>query len=360
MPPSIRVLIVDDSTYVRMVLNRILERASGIEVVGQAGDGQEALRLAAQLKPDVMTLDVEMPGLNGLEVLRQLLPHNPIAVVMLSSLTQHGAEVTLQALELGAVDFVGKPGSAGVPDLATVQHRLLMKVRGAARARVRSRPTTSARPAPVETPVPTRIQHNPAVLIASSTGGPGTLDTLLSALPPNLPAAFAITQHMPPDFMHTFAARLDANCSLQVREAAAGDVLRPATVLVAPGDYHMIIGPRGVIHLSHDAEIWGVRPAADPMMASAAENLKTPLIGVVLTGMGCDGAQGVVEIKRAGGVVVAEDEQSCVIYGMPKAAAETGACDYIVSLSDMPQVLTDQINKLATGGNSNLVAVGEG
>ncbi len=360
MPPPIRVLIVDDSTYVRMVLNRMLERAAGIEVVGQAGDGQEALRLAAQLKPDVMTLDVEMPKLDGLEVLRRLLPHNPIPVVMLSSLTQRGAEVTLQALELGAVDFVGKPGSAGVPDLATVQHQLLMKVRVAARARVGARLAASARPAPVETPVPTYVQHNPAVLIASSTGGPGTLDTLLSALPPKLPAAFAITQHMPPDFTRAFAARLDANCGLQVREAAAGDVLRPGTVLLAPGDYHMIIGPRGIIHLSKDPAVWAVRPAADPMMLSAVENLKTPLIGVVLTGMGRDGAQGVVEIKRAGGVVVAEDEQSCVIYGMPKAAAETGACDYIVSLSDMPQLLTDQVNKLATGGNTDLVAVGGG
>ncbi len=357
MASPIRVLIVDDSTYVRMVLNRMLEAAPGIQVIGQAADGQEALNLASRLKPDVMTLDVEMPKLNGLEVLRRLLPQNPVAVVMLSSLTQYGAEVTLQALELGAVDFVGKPGSAGVPDLATVEHQLLMKVRGAARARVGPSLDAGPRPAPVQTPPPMRVRQIPTVLIASSTGGPGTLDRLLSALPDRLPATFAITQHMPPDFTRIFAARLDASCGLNVKEAVTGDVLRPGTVLLAPGDYHMIIGPRGIIHLSHDTEIWGVRPAADPMMISAAENLKTPLIAVILTGMGCDGARGAVEVKRVGGVVVAEDEQSCVIYGMPKAALETGACDHIVSLSEMPQLLTNQVNRLAAGDSRAPVAV---
>jgi len=204
-----------------------------------------------------------------------------------------------------------------------------------------------------------QFRQHPTVLIASSTGGPGTLDALLSALPPSVPAAFAITQHMPPHFTRALAQRLDDNSPLAIREAEEGDLLRPGGGLVAPGDYHMIIGPQGIVHLSKAPPVYGVRPAADPMMSSAADNLRVPLLGVVLTGMGTDGAEGVTRIKRAGGVVVAQDEQSCVIYGMPKAAAATGACDHIVSLADMPQLLTDEIHRLATAYSPGMAAASE-
>jgi two-component system, chemotaxis family, protein-glutamate methylesterase/glutaminase len=348
MASPIRVLIVDDSSYVRMVVSRMLGRAHDIEVVGQAADGQDALQMALALKPDVITLDVEMPKLNGLEVLRRLLPREQIPVVMLSSLTQARADVTLQALELGAVDFVGKPGSAGVPDIAAVEYSLLMKVRAAAGARVLAPLQKRGFVQAVDPAVSPQIRRQPTLLMASSTGGPGTVANLLAALPPDLPARLALTQHMPASFTQSFAARLDAECELEVREAAEGDMLHVGTVLLAPGDWHMIIGPQGIIHLSNAELVWGVRPAADPMMQSAAENLREPLIGLVLTGMGCDGADGLRSIKHANGVAIAQDEQSSVIYGMPKAAAETGICDHIAPLDKLPELIVKQIYRLAT------------
>lgn len=346
MSAPIRVLIVDDSNYVRLVLKRMLSQARGIEVVGLATDGLEAVHMAARLKPDVITLDVEMPRLDGLGFLRRVLPRNPIPVVMLSSLTQQGAAVTLEALELGAVDFMGKPGSAGVPDLKSVERQLIARIRGAAKARV----FTAAPRRPVPQVMPalprTRSANNPVILIASSTGGPHTLAELLSALPANLPASLAITQHMPPAFTEALAARLDRCSSLTVRQAAAGDVLEAGTALLAPGDYHMIIGPHGIVHLSQEPSVCGVRPAANPMMTSAATNLRCPLVALILTGMGSDGAEGAVAVKQAGGTVIAQDEHTSVIYGMPRAAADTGSCDHIAALHDIPALLIQVVSKL--------------
>ncbi|HEY3396396.1 MAG TPA: chemotaxis response regulator protein-glutamate methylesterase [Armatimonadota bacterium] len=344
MPTPIRVLIVDDSAYVRLVLTRLLAGEPDIVVVGQAADGAEALVAAENLRPDVMTLDVEMPKLSGLEVLARLLPRRPIPVLMLSSLTQHGAEVALEALRLGAVDCLGKPGSAGVPDLESVRRQLVAKVRAAAGARVRVPPAGVPPPRPTPRLRPA-LSSRPAgpmttVLIASSTGGPGSLHTVLSALPEHFPAAIAITQHLPPAFTAALARRLDDDCALSVREAREGDLLRPGCVLVAPGDRHMLLGPQGVVHLSADPPLWGVRPAADRMMISAAQHLTGPLIGVVLTGMGRDGAEGIRAIKQAGGTCLAESEATAVIYGMPKAAWETGSCDRELPLPEIGPALT--------------------
>jgi two-component system, chemotaxis family, protein-glutamate methylesterase/glutaminase len=360
MAKPVRVLVVDDSAYVRLVVTRLLGGSAGFEVIGQARDGLEALSLAEKLMPDVITLDVEMPAMDGLQVLRTLLPRRRVPVVMLSSLTQQGADVTLEALRLGAVDVVGKPGSPGVPDLEAVRFQLLTKVRAAASARVSVpegvKPVSSGahasargtQPATSALGLRSRPDSVPTVLIASSTGGPGALHALFSALPGDLPAALAITQHMPPAFTEALARRLNDNCPLTVREAAEGDVLQPGVALVARGDHHMIIGPQGIIHLSSEPPVWGVRPAADPMMISAAENLRSPLIGVVLTGMGQDGAQGVLQIARAGGVVIAESEESAVIYGMPKAAKETGCCEHILPLSSIAARLAKLVRERVT------------
>jgi len=328
-----------------------LEADPQMQVIGQASDGEQALELAEQLQPDVITLDVEMPKLSGLEVLEQLLPRHPIPVVMLSSLTtQFGAETTIKALQLGAVDFIGKPGSAGVPDLNTVQGQLLRKVRVAAGAQVRVGGAARSPQAPTAKAI--RGDRIPTVLIAASTGGPGALDFLLSSLPEKLPAAIAITQHMPPQFTQVFAERLNEKSPLEVKEAEEGDTLQAAAALIAPGDYHMLLEPKGVVRLSQDGPLWGVRPAADPMMQSAARNLHTPLIGVILTGIGEDGAAGAVAIKGTGGTVIAEAEESCVIYGMPKAAVATGCCDFVTPLPDMPQKLVDNINAMAGAYNA--------
>jgi len=319
MHKPIRVLVVDDSAYVRLVVTRMLSAEPYLEVVGQAFNGEQALELADKLQPDVITLDVEMPKLNGLEVLRRLLPRNPIPVVMLSSLTRHGAQVTLEALSLGAVDFVAKPGSAGVPDLQAVHAQLISKVRAAAAAKVVPPPPPRRRPAPPSSPAPSPsliTGRTPVVLVAASTGGPGALHSLLAALPDALPAAFAITQHMPPSFTEALAQRLDGLCA------------------------------RGAVHLSKDPPLWGVRPAADPMMISAAHSLRCPLVGVVLTGMGRDGAEGVKAIKQAGGTVIAESEQTAVIYGMPKAAYETGCCSAVLPLHDIADHIAGLVNNI--------------
>lgn len=345
---SIRVLIVDDSSYVRMVLARLLEAARGVEVIGQARDGLEALSLVQELKPDVVTLDVEMPRMSGLELLEKLLPLHPVPVVMLSSLTHAGAEVTMRALQLGAVDFIGKPGSAGVPDLEAVQNQLIVKVRAAASANVHVPAAGSVPVAPVGGIRSGIVRQTPTVLVAASTGGPQTLHTLFSSLPPGLPACWAVTQHMPPSFTTSLAARLAAVSPIPFEEASEGSVLKTGAGLLARGDTHMIIGPQGIVHLARSEPVWGCRPAADPMMASATENLIGPLIGVVLTGMGTDGAEGLKRIKQVGGVAIAQDKHSSIIYGMPKAAAQTGICDHILPLSEIPARLVEIINDLAT------------
>ena len=344
-------LLVNDSVYVQLVLRRLLEADLQIEVVGQVSNGQEALRLAEQLEPDVIMLDVEMPKLDGLEVLEKLLPQHPIPVIILSSLAEFGAEATVKALELGAVDFVGKPGSAAVPDLGALQEQLHSKIRVAASARVMT-PVAQEGPR-FRRAAPLTTEKTPTVLIASSTGGPGTLAFLLSALPSDLPAAIAITQHMPPTFTKALAHHLNKKTPLQVKEVQDGDALQAGTALVARGGYHMILEPTRTVHLSRQRAVGGMGPAADPMMESAAHNLHTPLVGVVLTGMGQDGARGIVAVKEAGGTVMAQDEESCVIYGMPKAAAATGCCDWIVSLADMPQKLIDTVSKLAAGHDTH-------
>lgn len=344
----IRVLIVDDSTYVRMVLLRLLSSANGIEVIGQARNGAEAISLAQELKPDVLTLDVDMPGMSGLEVLEKLLPIYPVPVVMLSSMTHVGAEVTMRALQLGAIDFIGKPGSAGVPDLEAVQKQLIVKIRQAASANVHLPSPPSVTVPPAQALRRRALRQIPTVLVAASTGGPQTLHTLFSALPADLPASWAVTQHMPPSFTTSLAARLAAVSPISFEEASEGRVLTAGVGFIARGDHHMIIGSQGVIHLGRSEPVWGCRPAADPMMISAAQNLAGPLIGVVLTGMGTDGAEGLRHIKQAGGVAIAQDKHTSVIYGMPKAAAETGICDYILPLSDIPERLAAIIGDLAT------------
>jgi two-component system chemotaxis response regulator CheB len=347
MSTKIRVLNVDDSTYVRLVLSRLLGAAEDIEVVGQAADGQEGLKLAAKLQPDVITLDIEMPQVDGLEFLRRLMPEQPTPVVMLSSLTQAGAEPTLEALSLGAVDFVGKPGSAGVPDLETVQRQLVRKIRAAAGATPRTPQTRPPQPTEHTPRPPRRVDaSSPCILVASSTGGPRTLDAIFSSIPPDIPASFAVTQHIPAEFSRALSERLDGKCPLHIRQAEKGDALQPGTVLTAPGDYHMAIGAKGVVDLSTDEPVWGVRPAADVMMKTAAESLSRPLIALILTGMGQDGAEGCVAVSETGGIVLAEAEESCVVYGMPKAAHETGCCDKMLTLERIPAHLVRVANDL--------------
>jgi two-component system chemotaxis response regulator CheB len=342
-PHPIRVLVVDDSPLVRRSLEAILERDPGIVVVGSAIDGMEALAKIRALRPDVVTLDVLMPRLDGIKVLACAMGENPLPVLMLSSLTQEGAEVTLQALDLGAVDFVDKNGLLSAPD-ARAAEELLGKLRAAAAvepSRLGKRRTVSGATAAG------RRAGGPAgadlIVIGASTGGPAALQALLPALPADLPAGLVVIQHIPAAFTRPLAARLDAASSLTVREAEAGDRVRPGEVLIAPGGRHLTFAlQEGApsVQLSFEPSGTLHRPSVDLAMQSAAECLGSRSAGVLLTGMGSDGAWGMWAIKSRGGRTIAQSEESCVVYGMPGAAVELNAVSELVPLEQMAERIT--------------------
>ena len=321
---KIRVLVVDDSAFVRKAVERMLSTAADIEVVGTAGDGEEGLRKVRELSPDVVTLDVKMPRLGGLETLERLMREHPVPVLLMSTLTQEGAEVTLRGLELGAMDFVDK-SSVQPMTMLSLADELIAKIRALGGARVRARPHEPARSEAVATVAPAE-----AVVIAASTGGPTALQAVVSALPAGLPAAVLIVQHIPRGFTRSLAERLDARSAIPVREARDGEAVAPGTVLIAPAGIHTRLVRRGgAILVSLDEEPRDAlhRPSADVLMASAAAVYGARVVGVVLTGMGSDGTEGLRAIRAAGGRTLAESEETCVIFGMPKAAIEAGVVD---------------------------------
>jgi two-component system chemotaxis response regulator CheB len=336
----IRVLVVDDSAFVRQALTRMLSAAPGVKVVGTAVDGQDGVEKVLLLGPDVVTLDVKMPRLGGLEALQQIMERCPTPVLLLSSLTSEGADITLRGLELGAVDFIDKSSVQGNMNLLNIAGELVAKVRalaGAPRRRLVQPP-----PAPAVLPAPrARAGVSPAevVAIGTSTGGPPALQQII----PRLPAAFAgtilVVQHMPVGFTRSLAERLDQRSLLPVREAEDGEALVPGQVLIAPAGRHLKVRrrptqsprvwlddePRGALH----------RPSVDVLMATVARVYGPRALGIVLTGMGTDGVEGLRAIRAAGGRTLAESEESCVIYGMPKAALEAGVAERAVPLARM-------------------------
>lgn len=328
MTDRIRVLVVDDSAFVRKAVERMLGAAGDIEVVGLAADGEEGLAKARELQPDVVTLDVRMPRLGGLETLERLMAEQPVPVLLMSTLTQEGAEVTLRGLELGAMDFVDK-SSVQPMSMLSLAEELVAKVRALGRARVRARP----RPLPSSA----RGAGAPAecVVIAASTGGPAALQAVVGALPAGFPAAVLLVQHIPRGFTRSLAERLDARSAVPVREARDGDVVGPGTVLVAPAGIHSrVVRRAGQVELVLDEEPRDAlhRPSANVLMASAAEVYGPLAVGVVLTGMGSDGTEGLRAIQEKGGLTLAESEETSVIYGMPKAAIEAGVVRRVVPL----------------------------
>jgi len=320
----IRVLVVDDSAFVRKAVARMLSTAGDIEVVGTAADGEEGLRKARELQPDVVTLDVKMPRLGGLETLERLMREQPVPVLLMSTLTQEGAEVTLRGLELGAMDFVDK-SSVQPMTMLSLAEELVAKIRALGGARVRARPHERPRSEGVAGAAPAEV-----VVIAASTGGPTALQVVVSALPAGLPAAVLIVQHIPRGFTKSLAERLDARSAIPVREARDGDVVAPGAVLVAPAGIHSRLVRRAgsvVVSLEEEPRDALHRPSADVLMTSAAEVYGQGVVGVVLTGMGSDGTEGLRAIRAAGGRTLAESEETCVIYGMPKAAIEAGVVE---------------------------------
>lgn len=346
----VRVLVVDDSALMRKLIPQILQTDNSIEVVGTAIDGNFGLKKIDELRPQVVTLDLEMPGMGGLDMLKEIMRRHRIPVIVVSSHSTNGATVTLKALSLGAFDFVAKPADVS-SRMQEIARDLISKIKAAAQSRgiqIRSEmdfppPAIRQKSKAVAAREPSRI-----VAIGISTGGPQSLQYLLSQFPGDFPGSIVVVQHMPDGFTEMFARRLDECCSLNVKEAQSGDLLLAGRVLVCPGNRHLKVKklPLGNIAiLSDDPQVNGHRPSADVMFRSVAEEFGEQAIGVLMTGMGEDGANGLGVIKGSGGLTIAQGEQSCVVFGMPKAAIERGHAMRVVELEAMAATLQAQCGK---------------
>lgn len=355
---KIRVLIVDDSALMRQLLAELLSKDSEIEVIGSAPDPYIAREKIKLLNPDVLTLDVEMPKMDGLTFLEKLMAGRPMPVVMVSSLTEAGCETTLRALELGAVDFITKPKldlRQGMEDLA---QDLIDKIKAAAVARIRSSlfqvPGSKLNPE-FET---CNLKHatesgamikttDTVIAIGASTGGTEALREVLEVLPPNIPPIL-ITQHMPERFTKTFADRLNSLCRISVKEAQDGDSVLPGHALIAPGNYHMTLvrsGARYCVTLNQHPPVNRHRPSVDVMFSSIARCAGANSVGIILTGMGSDGAKSLLEMKQTGAYTMAQDEASCVVFGMPKVAIKLGGVDKVFPLADIPAAILAHVSR---------------
>ena len=350
---KIRVLIVDDSALIRGVMTEILSEDPEIEVVGVAPDPYVARDKIKTLNPDVLTLDVEMPKMDGLTFLQKLMAARPMPVVMVSSLTEQGAATTMQALESGAVDFVTKPTVNIQHGLEELAHEITSKVKAAAQASVKKRtpPTDCSDQIKALAAQSAMIKTTDSIIaIGSSTGGTEALRELLEVLPPNTPPIL-MTQHMPEHFTKTFADRLNELCPIHVKEAQEGDSVIPGQALLAPGNYHMELrrsGAKYYVTLNQEPPVNRHRPAVDPMFYSVAKYAGVNSVGVILTGMGNDGAAGLLEMKKAGAYNLAQDEASCVVFGMPKEAIKAGGVDKILPLSDIPLAILAHLKMVSS------------
>ena len=338
---AIKVLIVDDSALMRALLTEIIGGAPDLEVVGSAPDAIAAREMIKSLNPDVLTLDVEMPKMDGLEFLERLMKLRPMPVVMISSLTARGSEVTLKALELGAVDFVAKPRAESISLLQSYSEEIRDKIRAAKSAHLRRPPSASvaaARPAEAAlTGASSRVLNEKIIAIGASTGGTEAIKEVLVRLPAQMPG-IVMVQHMPETFTPSFAKRLDSLGALRVIEAQGGERILPGHAYLAPGHSHMTIKKSGagwVTELSKSEPVNRHRPAVDVLFNSVAKEVGRHAIGVILTGMGKDGAQGMLAMRQAGAWNIGQDQESCVVYGMPREAAQVGAVDEVCALNNV-------------------------
>ncbi|WP_413292528.1 protein-glutamate methylesterase/protein-glutamine glutaminase [Bdellovibrio sp. HCB185ZH] len=348
MGQKIKVLIVDDSAVIRKLLEKIFSSAPDIEVVGTASDPYIARDKLVQLKPDVMTLDVEMPRMDGISFLEKVMQHFPTRTVIFSSLAKTGSETYLRALEAGAIEIMEKPSIDVSQTLEVLGREIIEKVRVVARARIQSRTKMSTPTTPVAKVDRTSLARttHQMIAVASSTGGTEALKVFLSGMPANIPGT-VVVQHMPPGFTKSFADNLNAMFPFEVKEAQEGDQVVPGRVLIAPGNYHMEITRSGAfyyIKLHQNAPMHSVRPAADYLMKSVAKYAGKNAMGVVLTGMGKDGAEGLLEMKNSGAYTVAQNEETCVVYGMPAAAVALGAADKVMALDKIAGELLRQLD----------------
>jgi len=345
----IRVLVVDDSALMRKLIPQILARDNTIEVVGTAMDGEFGLKKIEDLRPDVVTLDLEMPRMDGMEALRQITKKHKVPVIIVSALSTEGAAATFKALSLGALDFVAKPRDAASAHMNEIAEDLIKKIKIASKTKVRN----AARPALIDRPKAQKPLSRPrkeptrVVAIGISTGGPYALQYLLSQLPGDFPGSIVIVQHMPEGFTEMFSRRLNECCAIDVKEAQSGDLLIAGRALICPGDRHMKLRRMplaSTVVLSDEDRVNGHRPSVDVLFRSVAAEFGLRAIGVLMTGMGDDGAAGMGLIKDAGGLTIAQSEDSCVVFGMPKAAIERGFATRVVPLELLANALVNHCN----------------
>lgn len=345
---AIRVLVVDDSAVMRKLISNILDKEPGIEVVATAIDGDFALNKIDQIKPDVITMDIDMPRMDGITALGRIVARHSVPVVMLSSLTSAGAAMTMKALEVGAVDFVCKPKS--IADISKVSEELILKVMGAARIRRSMRDDISPR-------VSSRLGKERAlkpgtgssriVAIGASSGGPYALRALLPRIPRNFGAGIVVVQHMPENFTTMLAHWLDEICEINVREAGCGDLVAPGTALIAPGGCHLRLKRRSAgaeVVLDRGVPVNGHMPSVEVLFQSVAKEYGRDATAIIMTGMGNDGSSAIGEVKKAGGRTVAQDEESCAVYGMPRLAVDNGYVEKVIPLSGIAEYLVAEID----------------
>lgn len=344
----IKVLVVDDSAFMRKVLSEIINSAKDMEVCATARDGEDAIKKVAQHMPHVITMDIEMPGMDGVEATRQIMDQFPTPILVVSALTYEGSQYTLDAYEAGAVDMIVKPSGSISLDMKKLSNELIEKIRFLAQSKVQRRKAVIK---PIKREFEGSIKEK-VVVIASSTGGPQTLERLIPYLPKNTPSPILIVQHMPPVFTRSFAERLNKSSEVEVVEAKSGDELKEGVVYIAPGDFHMEIGhnklggkDRFIVTLNKEPKEEGVRPCANFLFRSAAKHFGKNVIGVVLTGMGADGTSGAKKIKEKGGTIIAQDEDTSIIYGMPKSVYEAGYVDIVLPLEKIPVEILNQLDK---------------
>lgn len=351
MTRQVRVLVVDDSAFMRKILSDLLQTDPSLTVVGTARDGRDGVEKALELQPDVITLDVEMPRLDGYGALREIMARHPTPVVMVSSHTREGAEATIRALALGAVDFVAKPSGSISLNMHIVRDELVSKVKGASGATPRFRRVVADLPPVHRESKPQSISKSSVlspdpvvsarrlVVIGCSTGGPGALHQIIPRLPADLSAGLLVIQHMPAGFTRSLAQRLDDISAIRVKEAAEGDLIENGQVLVAPGGFHMLVEGNGRVRMNTDPPMHGVRPAVDKTLEAAVPIWGNRMIGVILTGMGYDGAKGMAALKKHGGKTIAEDASTCVVYGMPKVVVELGIADQVLPIQEISEAI---------------------
>lgn len=346
---KVKVLIVDDSAFMRKIISDLLQSDPNIEVVGSARNGAEALEKIKICSPDVITMDIEMPVMNGIQCLERVMELHKIPVIMLSSLTIEGADSTLKALDLGAVDFITKPTSIFNMENQSLKKDLIEKVRTASKIKICSSKTPIRE---ILKPVFAKKSENKddtvknIIAIGTSTGGPRALQSIIPSLPENIDASILVVQHMPPGFTKSLATRLNSISQISVKEAEDGEIIKKGTCYIAPGDYHMTASQnRGkfIISLNKNQPISGHRPSVDVMMNSVSFLRGVMRIGVILTGMGSDGADGISSIKKIGGYTIAQDENSSVVYGMPKVAISKGVIDKILPLDKISYEIINKV-----------------